>query len=182
MSESAGEEETLGSQDTSNHYSSYEDDVSTMSRASAASSVGSIAGRMGSLHVADAAAAASGKPPVEELHSKKPHASSSSKKKNRVQLNIKRSQLDRFFHVMNPEADSYANERFATMSLKLQPALVSKGLNAEISPNGRKAKLKFEVSEKLCVPSNLLGTELAEDHVLNQAVQHEIDSRRDRKI
>ena len=37
------------------------------------------------------------------------------------------------------------------------------------------------MSEKLCVPSNLLGTELAEDHVLNQAVQHEIDSRRDRE-
>lgn len=183
MSESVHEDETLGSQDTSYHYSDYDeegedDDVSTMSRAS--SGVGSISGRMGSLHVAtDMDSAADGMPPAEELLSKS--GASSSSKKDRVHLNLNRSDLYRFFHCMNPESQTYGSDEVAWISLKLQASLINNGVSIDIAETGRNALAKFDVPKALQVPSNLLGSELNDDHVLHQSVQQEVDSRRARE-
>lgn len=184
MSESGHESETLGSHDTSYHYSDYEeqgednDDVSTMSRAS--SGVGSISGRMGSLHVAtDMDSAADGKPPAEELLSKSDASSSS--KKDRVQLNMNRSDLYRFFHCMNPESQTFGHDEVAWISLKIQASLIKNGCSIDIAEDGRNALAKFDVPKALQVPSNLLGSALNDDHVLHQSLQQEIDSRRARE-
>lgn len=179
---STADSETLGSQDTSRlseEENGWEDfDYDDDDDDDEASGVGSVGARMGSMHIASetGSAGASGTPGT-------PGTTPPPKKSgtNCVQLNMERSDLESFFHAMNPRAETFGHDLHAWISLKIQPALVANGMTVDIAENGRSAKAKLDVPESLREPANLLGSQLDEDHILHQTFKAEIDSRRERE-
>lgn len=107
---------------------------------------------------------------------KQPPKSSS----GRVVLNKKKSDLDKFFHHMNPDSVKISSNKFAWSSLMVAPVLQN-DMEVNVSSNGRRAKIKLTFPAKVRDPNNLFGHELGDSHVLYQSLEEEVNSRRKRK-
>ena len=100
---------------------------------------------------------------------------------DRVRLNVRKSNLNRYFHVMNPDAVTMASRNiYNWISFKF-PCAYKKGMDLKIDEGGRSATCTLEVPELAQNPNNLIGKNLSSSHVLFQAVQQEIYSRKVRQ-
>lgn len=142
------------------------------------STTGTMANLMGSLVIGKEKEEANVTIPHNRHDDEKKQAAKSSS--GRVVLNKKKSELNRFFHHMNPDAIKISSHKFAWSSLMLPPVLQN-DMEVTVAANGRRAKVKLTFPAKVRDPNNLFGHKLGDSNVLFQSVEEEVNSRRKRK-
>ena len=98
----------------------------------------------------------------------------------RARVNVKKSQLDRFFHVMNPASVYINSDSYCWVSLKV-PCAYKDGMELKVDKDGNYATLSLDIPDIALRPGNLLGNKnMNPSNVFYQTIEKEILSTKPR--
>lgn len=93
---------------------------------------------------------------------------------DRVTVNLSSSNLQHYLFALAPDVFSYRSELYCMISLKVHPSFCQESIKVKVSNDGWRASITFPMPKSYMEPRNLLGADIAEDHVIYQAVKSEI--------